>query len=292
MPAGISKPVQGALWMIGAAASLVAMALLIRFLTPTYNVLELIFLRNVVNLCLMVPWIARTGLAGVRTGRLGLHGLRNALQYGGNLAWFYAVTMVTLAELSALQFTMPIFTVAMAVIILREKVDAGRALVVVAGFAGTVIILRPDQITSGFGPFVVLLAAFLYSASFVTTKRLATTESANAVVFYMSVFILVFSAVPALFVWQTPQWGDLPLIIGLGITGYTTHYCVTRSMASADASFVVPFDFLRLPMSVAAGIMLFAEPVRTSTLAGAAVIFGAAYYNTWREERRGGKVIR
>ena len=278
--------------MIGAAASLVAMALFIRFLTPTYSVLELIFLRNAVNLCLMTPWIARTGLAGIKTGRLGLHGFRNALQYAGNLAWFYAVTMVTLAELSALQFTMPIFTVVMAVIVLRERVDAARALVVAAGFAGTLIILRPDQITPGSGPFVVLLAAFLYSASFVTTKRLAATESANAVVFYMSVFILAFSAVPALFVWQTPAWGDLPPIVGLGVAGYTTHYCVTRSMASADASFVVPFDFLRLPMSAAAGIALFAEPVRTTTIAGATVIFGAAYYNTWREERRGGTPIR
>ena len=283
----ISKPIEGALWMTGAAASLVAMALLVRFLTPQYNVLELIFLRNVVNLCLMIPWIVRTGLASVRTERLGLHGFRNAIQYTGNLAWFYAVNMVTLAELSALQFTMPIFTVVMAVIVLREKVDSPRLLVVAAGFVGTLIILRPDQITPGIGPFVVLAAAFFYSVGYITTKQLSATASANAVVFYMSVFILVFSAIPAAFVWQTPDAADLPQIVGLGVTGYTTHYCVTRAMASADASFVVPFDFLRLPMSAAAGIVLFAEPLHNTTVIGAVVIFCAAYYNTRREERRG-----
>jgi drug/metabolite transporter (DMT)-like permease len=165
-------------------------------------------------------------------------------------------------------------------------------LVVAAGFVGTLIILRPDQITPGIGPFVVLLAAFFYSVSYITTKQLSDTESANSVVFYMSLFIVIFSAIPALFVWQTPDLADAPLIIGLGTTGYTTHYCVTRAIASADASFIVPFDFLRLPMSAAAGIVLFAEPVRGTTLIGAAVIFGAAYFNTWREERRGGRVIR
>ena len=288
----ISKPIQGALWMVGAAASLVVMALLIRFLTPKYNVLELIFLRSVVNLCLMIPWIARNGLASIKTERLTLHGLRNALLYTGNVAWFFAVTMVTLAELSALQFTMPIFTVVMAVIVLGERVDLPRIGVIVAGFAGTLIILRPDAITPGIGPFLVLTAALFYSASFVATKRLSATESGNRVVFYMSLFILVFSAVPAAFVWLTPDLGDLPLIVGLGVAGYSTHYCVTRSMAAADASFVVPFDFLRLPMSAAAGIVLFAEPLSVTTAIGAVVIFCAAYYNTWREERRGGPLIR
>ncbi len=287
MGLGPGAPVRGGLWMIGAAASLVAMALLVRVLTPEYHVLELIFLRNVVNLCLMAPWILRVGLADLGTRRPGLHALRNGLHYAGNLAWFAAVTMVTLAELSALQFTMPIFTVIMAALFLRETVDLPRLLVVAAGFAGTLIILRPDQIGPGAGPLMALAAAFFYAASFVATKRLSATESANAVVFYMSVFILVFAAVPALFVWRTPDVADLPSIVGLGATGYATHYCVTRAMASADASFVVPFDFLRLPMSAGAGVLLFAEPLHATTAIGATVIFGAAWYNTMREERRG-----
>ncbi len=278
--------------MIGAASSLVAMALLVRFLTPEYHVLQLIFLRSVVNLCLMAPWIARSGLATAKTRRLALHGLRNGLLYAGNVAWFFGVTLVTLAELSALQFTMPIFVVAMAVVVLGERVDLPRACVVAAGFLGTLVILRPTEIALGIGPVVVLAAAFFYASAFIATKKLSSSESGNVVVFYMSLFVLAYSAIPAAFVWRTPEAADLPAIAALGVAGYSTHYCVTRAMAAADASFVVPFDFLRLPLSVAAGVVLFGEGVDLPILLGAAIIFCAAYYNTWREERRGGPLIR
>ena len=278
--------------MIGAASSLVAMALLVRLLTPDYHVLELIFLRSVVNLCLMAPWILRQGSAAIRTERLALHGLRNGLLYTGNVAWFFGVTMVTLAELSALQFTMPIFVVIMAVLVLGERVDLARALVVAAGFAGTLIIVRPSGLGFGIGPLVVLAAAFFYASAFIATKRLSSSESGNVVVFYMSVFVLVFSAIPAAFVWRTPGLADLPAIAGLGVAGYAVHYCVTRAMAAADASFVVPFDFLRLPLSAGLGIVLFGEAFEAPILIGAAIIFAAAWYNTWREERRGGGLIR
>jgi drug/metabolite transporter (DMT)-like permease len=282
-----TRPVAGALWMIGAAASLVAMAILIRYLTPKYHVLELIFIRNAVNLALMIPWLVAAGFAALKTQRLGAHAMRNAFLYGGNVAWYFGVTLVPLAELAALQFTMPIFTVVMAGIVLREHIGLHRALVVGAGFAGTLIIVRPGVVDLGAGPFVVLTAAFLYSCAFIITKQLSSTDSGNQVVFYMSAFILVFSAVPAAFVWRAPDLADAAPLIAMGVSGYSTHYCVTRSMASADASYVVPFDFLRLPMSIVFGFVLFAEPLEPWTWIGAAVIFAAAYYNTRRESKLG-----
>ena len=191
------------------------------------------------------------------------------------------------AELAALQFTMPIFTVIMAGIILRETIGLHRALVVGVGFAGTLMIVRPCVVELGAGPFVVLAAAFLYSCAFIVTKQLSGTDSGNQVVFYMSLFILIFSAIPAAFVWRTPDLEDALLLIAMGVSGYTTHYCVTRSMAAADASYVVPFDFLRLPMSIFFGFILFSEPLEPLTWIGAAVIFAAAYYNTWRESKLG-----
>ena len=291
-PAGLSGPVRGALWMIGAAVSLVAMAVLIRFLTPKYSVLELIFLRNVINLMLMTPWLLRTGLGSLKTARLPAHGLRNALLYTGNVAWFFAVTLVPLAELAALQFTMPLFTVVMAALLLSERVGAHRWIATAVGFAGALVIIRPGVIAVGPGSLIVLTAAFFYAAAFIVTKRLSVSESGNVVVFYMSLFILVFSFVPAMFVWVTPDWADALPLIALGVTGYSTHYCVTRSMAAADASYVAPFDYLRLPMSAALGIVLFAEALEPWTLAGATIIFCAAYYNTWREKRDGGTPIR
>ncbi len=291
-PVALSGPARGALWMVCAAVSLVAMAILVRFLTPKYSVFELIFLRNVINLLLMTPWIMRAGPGALRTARLTEHAWRNAFLYSGNVAWFFAVTMVSLADLAALQFTMPLFTIVMAAIILRENVGVHRWAATAVGFAGALVIIRPGFVDIGTGSFVVLTAAFLYSCSYIVTKRLSATESGNAVVFYMSLLILGFSLVPALFVWRTPDWNDALPLIALGITGYATHFSVTRSMAAADASYVVPFDFLRLPISAVLGFVLFAEAAEPWTWAGAAIIFGAAYYNTWKEKQAGGTPTR
>ena len=273
--------------MIGAGCSLVGMAILVRYLTPKYNVLELIFLRNVVNLALMVPWLMTAGLATLKTNRLGAHASRNAFLYAGNVAWYIGVTLVPLAELSALQFTMPIFTAVMAGLVLREKIGLHRALVIATGFVGTLIIVRPGTVELGTGPFVVLTAAFFYSCAYIGTKQLSGTDSGNQVVFYMSLFILIFSAIPAAFVWRTPDLADAAPLLAMGFVGYATHYCVTRSMAAADASFVVPFDFLRLPLSIGFGYVLFAEQLDPWVWLGAALIFAGAYYNTWRESRLG-----
>ena len=281
----LSGPVRGALWMICTALSLTAMAVMVRFLTPQVPVLEQIFIRNVVTLFLLAPMLLRTGLASFRTERLGGHALRNALLYAGNVAWFFGVTMVSLAEVSALQFTMPLFTLILAAIFLKEVVGRHRWLATAVGFAGALIIIRPGVVEVGAGSLLVVIAALFFSCTHVVTKRLSDTESGAVVVFYMSVSIVVFSLVPALYVWVTPAWPDAPALIALGVTGYTTHYCVTRAMATADASYVAPFDFLRLPFSAALGFFLFAEPLDPWTWAGATVIFAAAYYNTWRETR-------
>lgn len=272
--------------MCAAAASLVAMAIVIRYLTPQYHVLLLIFLRNVLNLVLMTPWLIKNGASVAKTDRLARHGLRNAFLYSGNVAWFFAVTMVSLADLAALQFTSPLFTAILAAVFLSERIGLHRALAIVVGFAGALIIIRPGFEAVGAGQLVVLAAAFLYSCSYIVTKRLSDTESGNVVVFYMSVFILVYSAIPAFFVWQTPALEDWPLLIALALTGYATHYCLTRSMEESDASYVAPFEFTRLPISVLFGYLLFMEIIDPWTLAGAIVIFCAAYYNTWEETRQ------
>lgn len=278
--------------MIGAATSLTVMAVLVRFLTPQVPVEEQIFLRNVITVGLTLPWLMRSGLSTFRTSRFGGHALRNGLLYSGNVAWFYGVTLVPLADLSALQFTMPLFTVVLAAMFLRERVGHHRWIATAIGFAGALIIIQPTGGPIQAGAFVVLAAAFFYSCAFVVTKRLSDTESGTVVVFYMGVTITVYSCIPAMFVWVTPSWSDLPALVGLGIAGYSTHFCVTRSMAAADASFVVPFDFLRLPMSAVLGFVLFTEPLDPWTWGGAAVIFGAAYYNTWKEAREGKKPLR
>ncbi len=283
----MSNAAKGALWMIAAAAALTAMAVCIRYL-PAYSVLLMIFLRNVINLVLMAPSMIRQGKSMIVTQRLGTHALRNLFLYSGNVAWFYGVTLVALADVASLQFTSPLFTAIIAAAFLGEKIGGHRMVAILVGFAGALIIIRPGMIPINLGTVMILIAAFLYSCAHVVTKRLSDTESGSTVVFYMSVAILVYSAIPAFFVWETPVWADMPAMIGLGITGYATHYCITRSLAVGDASFVIAFDFMRLPFSALLGWLLFREMLDTLTVAGALIIFAAGYYSTMREAKKSG----
>jgi len=283
----MSNAAKGAWWMIAAAGALTAMAICIRYL-PTYSVLLMIFLRNVINLVLMTPSMVRQGKAIFRTERLGTHAIRNAFLYSGNVAWFFGVTKISLADVAALQFTSPLFTAIIAAALLGERIGGHRIVAILVGFAGALIIIRPGILPLNIGTLSILLAAFLYSCAHVVTKLLSNTESGSTVVFYMSVTILIYSAIPAAFVWQTPAWADMPAMIGLGITGYATHYCITRSLAVGDASFVIVFDFMRLPFSVALGWILFTEVLDAWTAAGALIIFATGYYSTVREAKRSG----
>ena len=283
----MSNAAKGALWMIAAAAALTAMAVCIRYL-PAYSILLMIFLRNVINLVLMAPSMIRQGRSMVSTQRLGTHALRNLFLYTGNCAWFYGVTLISLADVASLQFTSPLFTAIIAAAFLGEKIGSHRMIAILVGFAGALIIIRPGLIPVNLGTMMILIAAFLYSCAHVVTKRLSDTESGSTVVFYMSVTILVYSAIPAFVVWQTPTWADMPAMIGLGVTGYATHYCITRSLAAGDASFVIVFDFMRLPFSAILGWLLFKEMLDAWTVGGALIIFAAGYYSTIREAKKTG----
>ncbi len=277
--------VRGAVWMVMGGVSLVLMAIDIRYLAPKFNVLEMIFIRSVISFCFMLPWAFKVGLAGLKTERIGLHVFRNAIHYVGNLGWFLGVTLVTLADLSALQFTIPLFTVVMAALILHEKVGLHRWTATVIGFIGALIIIRPGYIPIEIGTIAVILSAFFYACSQIATKKLSDTDNPNLVIFYMgSIFVLI-SFGPAMFVWVTPDWQDAVPFLILGATGYFAHFCIIRAFAAADASYITPFDFVRLPVSAFFGFMLFGEATEAWTWIGAGIIFCATYYITWRETR-------
>jgi drug/metabolite transporter (DMT)-like permease len=281
----LSGPVRGAIWMILGGASLVAMAADVRYLTPKFSILEMIFLRSVISLCLILPWALKSGAAALKTRRAGLHVFRNVIHYLGNLGWFLGVVLVPLADVAALQFTIPLFLVVMAALILRENIGAHRWWATAIGFAGMLVIVRPGYIPIGIGTAALVFSALFYASSQTATKILSRTDSPNLVLFYMGIVFVPISFVPALYDWVTPGWEDVGPLLVLGITGFTAHFCMIRSLAAADASFVVPFDFLRLPMSALAGYLLFSEQPDTWVWIGASIIFGSAYYSTRRETR-------
>lgn len=274
---------RGAIWMVLGGVSLILLAIVIRDIQDKFHVLQMIFLRSVVSFLIILPWALRQKREDLQTKRLPLHIFRNTIHYLGNVGWFIGVTLVTLADLQALQFTVPLFTIVMATIFLKEHVGPHRWIATMLGFIGALVIIRPGFVELSTGTIAVVLSAIFYAASQTSTKSLSNTDTPNAILLYMSLIFIPVSAIPAFYVWVTPDWSDTIPIILLGVFGYTAHACIIRAFAAADASFVMPFDFLRLPIAAAFGYFLYTEWPEFWVWIGGAIIFASTYYITWRE---------
>ena len=276
----LSGNTRGAIWMTLGATFLVLLAITIRSLQDDYNVLQMIFMRSIISLMIVLPWALKQQRNNIRTKRLGLHWFRNIIHYVGNIGWFIAVTLLPLADLSAIQFTVPLFTICLAAIFLPEKIVKHRWIATIIGFVGALVIIRPGLIVLSFGTVAIILSSICYASSQVATKSLSKTDNPNTILLYMSIMFVLLSFVPACWVWKTPILLDILPIFSLGVLGYLAHACIIQSFSAADASFVMPFDFLRLPISAAFGIFLYDETLDPWVWIGAMIIFSATYYNT------------
>ena len=282
MPAAL----RGALWMGGAMLSFAVMAVAARELLHTMGFFETLFLRSLVSFLLMLAVLPRFGLGVLRTQRFGLHVVRNVLHFGGQYAWVYAIAMLPLATVFAIEFTMPVWTAVLAVPILGERLNRGRIVMLVLGLAGILVILKPGFAIVQPAALAMLAGSFAYASMNIATKRLAESDSAIAILFYMSAIQLPLGLLPALPQWVNPGIAELPWIIGIGATGLSAHYCLTRALRIADATLVVPIDFLRLPLIAVVGVLFYGEPLEVSIMLGAAMIFAGTYYCIRRESRK------
>jgi drug/metabolite transporter (DMT)-like permease len=274
---------RGALWMGGAVLSFSLMAIAVRELLRTMGSFEILFLRSAISLAIMTAVVAYVGMERLRTQRFGLHVLRNLFHFGGQYAWVYSIAMLPLAMVFAIEFTMPVWAAVLAVLLMGERLNHGRVVMLVLGLAGILIVLRPGIEAVPPAALVMLLGSFAYAATMIGTKQLAKTDSALAVLFYMSLIQVPLALVPALLQWVTPGLADLPWVLAVGATGLSAHFCLTRSLRIADATLVIPIDFLRLPLIAVVGMAFYGEPLQPSILIGAAVIFAGTYYSIRRE---------
>lgn len=275
----LGVPAEVGLWMLASAVGFAVLVCVVRLLSAEMDVLVVQVWRNVFAVLLFAPWLARVGLAGLRTRRLPLFLTRSALFVVSSTALFYGVTMVPVADATALSFTAPLFTTILAVLLLGERVDAARWGAIAAGFAGMLVILRP-----GVGVFdaaaaaVVLTAAASFALVTVTGKLLASTESPALVTACLSVFALPLSIVPALFAWSWPRPDQLGWLMLIGLAANLNMYGFARAMRIGDASMATPFDFIRLPATALVAFLMFGQAPEVWTWLGAAIIVAASVY--------------
>lgn len=276
---------RGILWMVATAASFAVLLVTIRELSATFHTVEIVFVRAVVGIFLIVPMVVRSGPTVLKTRRLPLHGLRTFFAFTAMMTLYYSLGHISVAQATAMTFLIPIFATVVAVIVLKERVDGPRWIAVLLGFAGALVIIRPGFAVITFPILMALASSFAYAGAWSTVKLLSRTEAASVTVFYMNVIMVPLTLVPSLFVWVTPRWEDMPILLIMAVSGWAAHFCQARSFGAADASAVMPFDFLRLPFGAALAFLLFGEVSDVWTWIGAVIIFAGTYYATWRETR-------
>jgi drug/metabolite transporter (DMT)-like permease len=264
---------RAALWMSGWLSAMVVMAVAGRAATRELAVFEIMELRSLIGLALLAPLVrASGGLVAMRSTRAPLHVARNAVHYGAQFAWFVALTMIPLAQVVAIEFTMPIWTALLAVALLGERMNAWKNLAVALGLVGVAIIVRPDAGAVHPGQAIALAAALGFAVSVIMVKSLTRTDGGVAIIFWMLVVQSAIGLVPALAVWRWPSAGAWGWVLVIACCGTFSHYCMTRAMRHADATMVVPMDFLRVPLTALAGWLVYAEGIDAFTIAGAALI--------------------
>jgi drug/metabolite transporter (DMT)-like permease len=282
----LSSSVRGVLWMLGAVLSFTAMAIAVRELQRHMGSFEIVFLRSVGMLLITLAMLPRHGIDAIRTRRFTEHFWRNVIHILGQVLWVYSIGALALATVFAIEFTMPVWTAILAWLFLREKFTGPRLVMLGLGLAGVLVILRPG--TGEFHPaaLAMILGSLCYASSFIFTKRLSSTDSALAVLFWMSVVQTPISLALAVPQWVNPVWSDLPWIVCIGAGAFTAHYCMTQAMKLVDAMVAVPIDFIRLPLIAVVGALAYGEPFDPMVIAGAAVIFAGTYYSISRERAK------
>jgi len=283
-----SRPLLAAAWMTGAIVSFSSMAVAGRAASLELDTFELMMYRSLIGLALIVAFGFFTGKIGeVRCDRLGLHFVRNICHFAGQNLWFHALTLVTLSQVFALEFTSPIWVMVLAVVLLGERLSRARLLAVALGFVGALIVARPGAGGDPLGLAIAAAAAVGFAGSIVTTKMLTRTETVLGILFWMAVMQLALGLITA--GWDgdiaVPTADTWPWVVMVALGGLFAHTCLTNALAVAPATLVTPMDFLRLPVIAIVGMFWYQEPLDELVFVGAALIFAGNYLNIWAEAR-------
>lgn len=256
-------------WMMGTLVSFSLMAICVRELSGEIATPQTLFFRSVVALVtiLLFLFVSNKPLK-LRTNKLGIHTLRNTFHFAGQYGWFLGIGLLPLAEVFALEFTVPVWTLLFASIALGERITVRKIAAISLGILGVLVILQPGVALIDKASFIVLASAICYAVSHTTTKSLSSSESAFSILFYMCLIQLPIGFVLSLSDWVWPTgWQCLWLAI-IGITAMTAHYCMIKAMQHAEATTVVTLDFLRLPLIALIGLLMYAEEFKVSLLVG------------------------
>jgi drug/metabolite transporter (DMT)-like permease len=267
-----SKP-KAALWMAGWLSLMLVVVVAGREAMGELNVFQLMGLRSGLGLIMLYPLIGLSGgFAALKSSRALTHLSRNLIHYAAQLGWFFALTLIPIGQVVALEFTMPIWTAILAASFLGERMTIWKSLAIALGLIGVVVIVRPATGEINHGQLIALAAAVGFGTSVALMKSLTRTESTVAIVFWMLMIQTAAGFFPSLYVWQWPSQYVWWCAVVIAFGGTFSHFCMARAMLYADATIVLPMDFLRVPLTAAVGWLVYSERLDIFTVFGAALI--------------------
>ena len=285
----MSTTLRAALWMIGSIASFSAMAIAGRELGARFDTFEIMMYRSAFGVFVVIIVAFATGAwRQINTRNMGQQVIRNLAHFTGQNLWFYAVTVIPLAQVFALEFTSPLWVIVLSPLILGERLTFMRGIAAIMGFIGILIVARPSIDGINAGLIAAASSAIFFALTIMFTKRLTRTQTITGILFYLSTMQLVFGLITAGYDGDIalPDAASLPFLALIGVCGLLAHYCLTNALSIAPATVVVPIDFIRLPVIAVLGMLLYQESLDILVFVGAVVIFAGNYLNIWFETRK------
>jgi drug/metabolite transporter (DMT)-like permease len=285
--ARLDPTLRGLLWSMAAGLTFVMLNTLMRALSLRLDVFQVQFLRYLFGLLVMLPLVARSGIAAYRPRNIGGQFIRGAVHTVGLCLWFTAIPHITLADTTAIGFTGPIFIMIGAAWLLGERMRWERWVAALIGLTGVLIVVAPKLAGSGGLYTLIMLASSpVFAASFLITKGLTRYERASVIVVWQSISVAAFSLPLALLAWQPLTLGEWFSFLLCGLLGSLGHYLLARSFTVADISATQSVKFLDLVWATLLGWLVFADTPSRSTLVGGVVISASTLWIARREARR------
>ncbi len=283
-----SHNLRAALWMIGAITSFTLMAVSGRELGGEYDTFEIMFFRSALGLIIVLAIAAKVGtLHQINRDALGLQILRNLVHFTGQNLWFFAITMIPLAQLFAFEFTTPLWVILFSPLLLGERITALKGIAALMGFCGILIVARPSVEGVNIGMLAAAGCAVFFALTFITTRKLTSRQTITGIMFYLTLIQLIFGLICAGYDGDVlmPTATSAPYLVAIAICGLVAHFCIAKALSLAPATIVAPIDFVRLPVIAIIGMLVYNEALDIWVFVGALIIFGGNYLNIWAENR-------
>jgi drug/metabolite transporter (DMT)-like permease len=277
--------VQGALWLVSGGFIFTSTSAMIRLLSAEIESVQTAFFRAALSVILLLPMIAAGRVKPWHSKRIVGHFWRTAMGTGSMVLGFYAVSMLPLADATAIAFSQPLFSVVVAVVILGEKVRWRRWSATAIGFAGVLIMVRPGEGSLQLGALVALANAAAVSLSILLVRRLSDSETPLMILTQFAIFSTLLLALPAIWVWRWPDLWGWVLAIGIALSATVGQYFWVQAFKSGEMSAVAPFEYMRLPFAVFVGWLIWGEMPVIWTYVGASIVIGSALYIAHREHQ-------